>query len=129
MRIQGLMYTDCINLLGSKKSKRLSKNTIIEINDNNYNTVYVILHHSMIVSLHSDGRINISDGGIRSITTKKRINQFLEANRVGYKVIQENNKWFIWKYESTESFNFNGMAFFYVDEDLKYNHRFQDIKR
>ena len=46
MRIQGLMYTDCINLLGSKKSKRLSKNTIIEINDNNYNTVYVILHHS-----------------------------------------------------------------------------------
>lgn len=107
MRMQGYTYVECINLLGNKKTKRLSKNTTINIYNEDINIIHVSLHDSAIILLYSNGDVIISDKGFKTLTTKRIINQFLKANKIDQRVYQKNGKWFICNNELHSLCEFN----------------------
>lgn len=80
---KGYTYSECITLLNGKSTKVLSRNTtIIQYNDE---SIYVELHGSPIVILYKTGMVDISLCGYNTVTTRRRINQFLKESfdRIG----------------------------------------------
>jgi hypothetical protein len=52
----------------------------------------VMLHKTIIVQHYADGDCTIYTGGYRTVTTKRRINQYAPE---GVKVHQRNHEWFV----------------------------------
>lgn len=55
----------------------------------------VITYHKTKVVIFSDSLILLQDGGWRTATTKRRMNQASNQFNLGYKVIQRDSTWFV----------------------------------
>jgi hypothetical protein len=94
MRMRGYSFSECVDLLNGKRSKVLSKNTSIERYSSN-GDIFVMLHKNPIVMLKADGTIMISTCGYNSVTTRRRINQFLIANNSKTIIFQQKGKLYL----------------------------------
>lgn len=56
--------------------------------------VYLVLHNTHIVRVNPEGDVRLSTGGWRKATTKRRINQALEALGIPGRVYQEDFEWY-----------------------------------
>ena len=77
-----------------KKNWPKGGNTVIA----RYPTLSVILHKTCIVETAPDGRITLNSGGYQTVTTKARINEFLDLANTGWKVSQVKGVWHLYHY-------------------------------
>lgn len=76
--------------LNGKPSKRWNNNTyLIRLSPS---TIAVRLHSTNVITYFRSGKIQVDSGGWETVTTKRRINQFLPGN-IG--VFQKDFTWFI----------------------------------
>lgn len=75
-----------------KKGKPIGNNTrLYDSSSNFFNTYEIRLHGNVIMQIYKN-RIELSDGGWRTVTTKARLNTHLPQ---GFYVFQKNWEWFI----------------------------------
>ena len=65
-------------------------------------SIAVRLHETDVITFHSDGRIVLNSGGWRTVTTKQRINSYLD----GWWLYQEKGEWYL-----TDSWDSKGFVF------------------
>jgi hypothetical protein len=65
------------------------------------------LHGNRIASMF-EGKLNLSDCGWKTSTTKERLNAILEAMRLPYCIYQKSFNWFVRNYITNEVIQFNG---------------------
>lgn len=85
-----LTYEDAKELLGTKQRKKLAGNTYLCRMDTVDGQPYAIVFHSTaIVTLYADGRIRLTSGGYRTVTTKGRLSEYGP-----YSVYQSKGEWY-----------------------------------
>ena len=96
--------------------KKWAKNITIERGFSG-DYIFVRLYATRIITAHHEGNIKLDTGGYHSVTTKARINEFLNLAGTGWKVFQKNHEWFIWNYAGnvTEPFH-EGMTLYALTE-------------
>lgn len=57
--------------------------------------IHLKLHDTYVVTWYADGRVKLNSGGWRTVTTKARINEYLNS---GYGVEQELGQWYLTRY-------------------------------
>jgi hypothetical protein len=84
-----LTYERCRQLLGRRDDLKLGHNTVLSKErwfDYLGGAVYrVTLHGNVILRYHADGRVQLFDGGYRSVTTKHRLNRLGPVSVCGVK--------------------------------------------
>jgi hypothetical protein len=93
-------------MIGSKESKRLSPNTVIE---KSVGVVVVRLFNNPIVVMYGD-TIAIDHCGKMTKTTKMRINQFLRANLPKYSLFAKKGTWYLHNRKDDTTVVFDGYA-------------------
>lgn len=84
-------------------------------------SISVRLHGTDVVRAEPNGDITLRTGGYHTVTTKARINEFLDLAGTGWKVFQKNHEWFIshyaggGKWDVTEPFH-EGMTLYALTE-------------
>ncbi len=73
----------------SKTSRKLENNTVAHILDPE--RIAVRLHKTDILTFHKSGRVVVTTGGWKSVTTKDRLNSYLPA---GFRVSQSKGLWY-----------------------------------
>jgi len=58
--------------------------------------VGLILHNTRIVRIDAEGNVRLNSGGWRTVTTKRRMNEALEALGLDVSVYQEAFVWYTW---------------------------------
>jgi hypothetical protein len=91
--IKGYSFSSCKSMLKNKSSRVLAKNTKIE--SCGQDSVIVRLHGNAVVMLHESGKVALDSCGYKTVTTKRRMNQFLQANLPGYSVSQKKHVWYV----------------------------------
>ena len=87
-----------------------SGNTAVTHRETILGTVAEVRLHGNLISMVSENRITLYDGGWRSNTTKSRLNAVLRANGLpGDSVFQRNHEWFISYDGNTEPFESGAM--------------------
>jgi hypothetical protein len=71
---------------------RLGNNTFLEsyVDGCSVDRICVRLHSTNIVVFYPDGRVTLHTGGYKTVTTKERINQFINA-----RLHQDDFEWFV----------------------------------
>ena len=84
-------YTDAsAKLTGRNRERRkLENNTYLE--RRNESTIAIRLHDTDIITLTADGTVTLNSGGWRTVTTKARMNEFLD----GISISQERGLWYV----------------------------------
>lgn len=87
-------FAEAMQVLAGRESMRLGNNTYLEYHESDgYEHgspfVAVRLHATKIVIFHKNGRVTLHTGGYRTVTTKERINQFVDG-----RVFQKDFDWF-----------------------------------
>ena len=97
-----------MNYALSNKNNWAGSNTTVCYNDStNCSSVY--LHGHQIATLdHSTKALKLSSCGYETVTTKSRLNAFLDEVKYGCKVFQKQFDWFVSYNNQTQSF-FDGM--------------------
>lgn len=76
----------------NKLSRKVGNNTYLVRNSGvPGDSIHLKLHSTYIVTWYADGRIELNSGGWRTVTTKARINEYVE----GWGISQEHGQWFI----------------------------------
>ena len=84
-------YSDCKVLLNNKNRDEFTIGNNTKVVRGRCGDYYAIkLHKTEVVQFHSDGRIQLFNGGYATVTTKDRINAFIPR---GY-VSQKNYNWY-----------------------------------
>lgn len=84
-------------------------------------SISVRLHGTDVVRAEQNGDITLNTGGYHTVTTKARINEFLDLAGTGWKVFQKDYDWFITHYagggqwDVTEPFH-EGMTLYALTE-------------
>lgn len=104
-------YNELINKFNKssvihKYSFKIENNTYVYINpDNtqalNNDLILNILFYKSVIGKLSQGKIILNSDGYKTFTTKDRLNKILDDNKTGYRIYQENYKWYIynWNYQ------------------------------
>lgn len=74
--------------------KKWSNNTWVIMNYVN-GSIAVRLHGTDIIRVDTSGNITLRTGGYRTVTTKARINEFLDLADTDWKVFQKDHCWHI----------------------------------
>lgn len=83
-------FAEAMQVLGTKSAVRLGNNThLVRVAADGEILIAVILHNTQIVRFYSDGRVTLHTGGYHTVTTKDRINQFVDG-----RVFQKDFDWF-----------------------------------
>src|SRR5690349_11223457 len=93
-------YTKADSLLDGrcKLSRKVGNNTYLMRWDGaGEPMIRLKLHDTYIVTWYSDGRVELNSGGWRTVTTKARINEYLED---GYGISQVKGQWYVTRYRS-----------------------------
>ena len=64
------------DILGTRTTRKVENNTYVE--RLNADTISIKLHNTYIMEYRRDGSIIVRDGGYRTVTTRNRIDYFLE---------------------------------------------------
>ena len=84
-----MTLAEAISRLNGRSSKKVGNNTYLESGDDG--AVHLKLHSTRIISWNADGTVKVNSGGWRTVTTKARLNAFLD----GAEVFQKNFDWFV----------------------------------
>lgn len=85
-------FAEAMQVLAGRDSIRLGNNTYLEYHaDRDGSRVYVAVrfHNTNVVIFHDDGRVTLHSGGYHTVTTKERINRFVDG-----RVFQKDFDWF-----------------------------------
>jgi hypothetical protein len=84
-------YAEAVAVLKGKIRTRLGNNTYLELSDSDpvHGFIGVRLHDTYVVRFWADGQVTLHTGGYRTVTTKERINQFING-----RVYAKNYQWF-----------------------------------
>lgn len=105
-------YTGLKKFLGHSQSKILAHNTIA-INEDD--CIAVQYHDSIIARVYPD-KIELSNGGWFTPTTRDRINWFLHGHN--YRITQSNGLWQVYKYYQDETIGlFTGSCTYMIGAD------------
>lgn len=88
--------------LNGRASKRLTTHTYLERSGLDH--ISVRYHSTNVVMIHRDGRYTLNSGGWRTVTTKRRMNQFTI-----FKVFQRKHTWLVQMPEKDVEF-FDGIT-------------------
>jgi hypothetical protein len=86
-----MTYADLHKIIRGKTNKnrrKISNNTWGEI-DTNTNIIYITLHNHLIITAYPDNVFMLSNAGYRTVTTKRRLNQFTP-----FQIWQKNFEWY-----------------------------------
>jgi hypothetical protein len=83
-----LTFSQCQQILGNRKTKKLSNNTYLRQESDNL--FYVKFHDTDIICIHPDNTQVIDCNGFRTKTTKERVNEFSFA-----RILQEKGIWYL----------------------------------
>lgn len=73
-------------------SRKVDRNTYLVRNSGvPGDSIHLKLHNTYIITWYADGRTELNSGGWKTVTTKQRINEFLE----GYFVAQQRGVWYL----------------------------------
>jgi len=76
----------------NKLSRKVGNNTYLIRNSGvPGDSIHLKLHDTYIITWYADGRVELNSGGWRTVTTKARMNEFLE----GYSISQSKGQWFV----------------------------------
>ena len=67
------------------------------------NRIELWLHKTPIVTAYGSGLIQLNTGGWETVTTKRRMNEAIEAIGGEFKIYQEAFTWKVWRYDTQES--------------------------
>lgn len=88
-----MTYTDAVEKLGSRDTRKIGNNTYLERRDDE--TIAIRLHATDVVTFTS-GTITLNSGGWRTVTTKARLNYALP-------VYSEKGTWYVGGYPDHEN--------------------------
>lgn len=89
-------YASAERFLGDKPARKIANNTYIV--REGADTINGVLHHSAIITWARDGRVRLDSHGYRTVTTKARLNTFLEGTP--WRVVQERREWYVWNHRT-----------------------------
>jgi hypothetical protein len=81
-------YTEAATYLAGRTSVKLGNNTWLERLEG-LQFIGVRLHNTYIVRFHYNGKVTLHTGGYYSVTTKERLNQFING-----RVYQKAHQWY-----------------------------------
>jgi hypothetical protein len=95
-------FAEALEVLNGKHSIRLGNNTYLESFTDGTQTdlIAVRLHSTQVVKFWADGRVTLHTGGYHTVTTKERLNQFIDG-----RVYQSKYEWF-YQGQDTEPLSF-----------------------
>jgi hypothetical protein len=75
-----------------KLSRKVGNNTYLIRNSRvPWDSIHLKLHNTYIITWYADGRTELNSGGWRTVTTKARMNEYLE----GYGISQVRGQWYV----------------------------------
>ena len=75
-----------------KLSRKVGNNTYLIRNSGVAgDSIHLNLHDTYIITWYADGRTELNSGGWRTVTTKARMNEFIE----GYSISQNRGQWYV----------------------------------
>lgn len=83
-------YESASAQLGKRATLIVANNTILARHGA---TIGMVYHSTEVVTYHEDGRITLTSGGWRTVTTKERLNWVLHQH--GLSLYQEASRWFV----------------------------------
>jgi len=86
-------FNQALAALNGKTTVRLGNNTYLEAVEleSDVNLIVVRFHNTDIVKFYANGVTELYTGGYRTVTTKERINQFING-----RLYQKDGQWFIY---------------------------------
>lgn len=94
-----------------KKGKPIGNNT--RLHERYGNTYEIRLHGNLIMIIHKD-RIELLDGGWRTVTTKARLNEHIPS---GFFVRQKNFEWYIEHHTSADDVTYKFGDVYWIHND------------
>ena len=90
-------YTEAKDILKNRESKKLCNNTYLRKREKG---IAVQLHQTDIILFKENGDTVLDTGGWKTVTTKDRLNRYLD----GFQVWQEKRIWYLSGIEKTYTF-------------------------
>ena len=87
----------------------LTKKTATKVESDRYGTV--VTYHGTEVVAFNKREIVLRNGGYRTVTTKRRMNQVSDEFCLGFRVFQKDHDWFVEYRGETHEF-FDGMVLY-----------------
>lgn len=99
-------YATFINAGRNSNYRKITGNTyVVKTSDTFGNVIYGIQYHRTVVSgIREDGSYFVNNGGYFTVTTKKRINEFLSKVGNNHQIIQRKFQWFFNSFNVGEGF-------------------------
>lgn len=98
-------YEQAKAALKGRQSKKLQNNTYAELNHDG--SIGIRLHATQVVIYFPDGRVRLTSGGWRTVTTKDRLNEYSP-----FYVMQKNHAWTVFDNQGAGHYQFvDGMVF------------------
>jgi len=80
----------------NKLSRKVGNNTyLVRHSGVPGDSIHLKLHDTYIVTWYADGHVELNSGGWRTVTTKARLNEYLEG---GYSISQVKGQWYLSRY-------------------------------
>jgi len=105
-----LTYSEALSRLGPRESRKIANNTYLERRDDG--DIALRLHRTDVLTYHPDGTVTLNSGGWQTVTTKRRMNQYLPN---GYRVYQHRFDWYVWNYLAAKQNGNDGSRVEYFD--------------
>lgn len=84
-------YASAVELLGQRPSKKVGPNTYLHWVSDRQISVAILFHSTDIIKFYPNGDTELNSGGWHTVTTKARMNKFLEE----WSIRQEHWVWFV----------------------------------
>ena len=81
-------YSEALTLLNGRKSRKVAGNTVLSLNDKG--DIDLTFHQTKIITYFKDGGHDLFSGGYRTVTTKRRMNQFTRCQ-----IVQRRGAWYV----------------------------------
>lgn len=93
-----MTFQEAATRLGSRDSRKIGNNTyLLWITADR---IGIMLHNTVVVTLHRSGNVGLDSGGWRTVTTRARMNEYAP----GISVVQRAFKWFVITDQGTREF-------------------------
>lgn len=95
-------YTKADSLLSGRcmLSRKVGNNTyLVRHSGVPGDSIHLKLHDTYIVTWHADGSVKLNSGGWRTVTTKARMNEYLED---GFGISRVRGQWYVTRYHGGE---------------------------
>jgi hypothetical protein len=84
-----MTYEEALRRLGGRPSRKVGHETHLHLNADG--SVAVRYHATGVVTIHADGTYTLNSGGYKTVTTKRKINEFAPV-----RLSQEKGEWFLY---------------------------------